>query len=798
MRNYVIRGRNLIFKKYGLTLLTCTFLTGTLTPLCVFPAAGRAAAVDTEWGVRNPYLQNFPATPPPSSQTADPLPHMESATDEARPINSEDVPVDLEAETLINDEENQIVTASGSVEMVQNGRILKADQVSYNLRTDQVKASGNVVVSEADGTTYFADDIELTQDMKDGFVQGLRILLNDGSRFTAMEGTRTGGTVVILKKATYTPCEPCKEDPENPPLWQLRADKITHDETEKRISYRDAWFEFAGVPLLYTPYFSHPDGSEKQKSGFLMPTAGYDSELGASYQQEYYWALAPDKDVTVGAIVPTNVNPVALAEYRQRFDNARIQFNGSATISDHADRVNGRSRTIHDEARGHLFGEGQWDMNENWRSGMKVAVASDDQYLRQYNFDSDDVLENELYAERFSGRNYMVGRMMAFQDVRISRRQVDQPAVLPEVVASFYGAPNDTLGGRWNATMSALGLYRDGSGQDVARGSAEVGWQRRYITGFGLVNKLDALIRGDVYNVQSRDETLSNPNDDQSTQTRGFAQANWETSYPFVKRLETSQITVAPVVSFTAGTNVDYDENQGIPNEDSQDFTLDASNIFESNRFPGYDRIEDRSHVTYGIRTGWYGDNGYRGELYFGQSHRVDEDDNPFNEGSGLSGQDSDYVGQLSLTLAEYLTLDYRTQLDNNNMSSQRHDLDGYFSWDPLQLGVRYFYADALSNTDLTEAREQIRPSARLRFYDHWYVSGDVWYDLSDRQDGLRQAGYGIDYDGQCMTFALTAQRTLTDDSTGDSDTEIMLRVGFKNLGEFESSGISLPGSGMK
>jgi LPS-assembly protein len=47
------------------------------------------------------------------------------------------------------------------------------------------------------------------------------------------------------------------------------------------------------------------------------------------------------------------------------------------------------------------------------------------------------------------------------------------------------------------------------------------------------------------------------------------------------------------------------------------------------------------------------------------------------------------------------------------------------------------------------------------------------------------------------MTFGLTAQRSLTSDSSGDSGTEIMLRIGFKNLGEFETSGISLgsPGS---
>lgn len=801
--------------------MTCTFLTGTFTPFCLSAPAHAAniskAGDERAWGVSNPYLDQRRIEAPVTESMMDAAPLAPSVTiqqdtvpEEAAPSHppvpmpgldtlgigfgipaktSNDAPVDLEANNVLHDEATQIVTASGDVEMVQGGRILKADSVSYNLQTDRVRATGNVVLSEADGTTYFADDVELTEDMKDGFVEGLQVLLADGARFTAEEGERRDGTKIVLKEATYTPCEPCKEDPSRPPLWQIRADKVTHDEAEKSIVYRDAWFEFAGVPVAYTPYFSHPDGSEKQKSGFLTPILGFDSELGPSYQQEYYWAVAPDKDVTLGAVIPTNVNPVALMEYRQRFDDAKFQINGSATSSDRVDSVAGRQVRIDDEARGHLFADGQWDMDENWRSGMRVAVASDDQYLRQYNIDSDDVLENEIYVERFSGRNYMVGRALAFQDVRVSSRQVEQPAVLPEVTASFYGDPNGMLGGRWNAQVSALGLYRDGGGQDMGRGSLELGWQRRYITGFGLVNKFDALLRGDAYNVQDREFSLDDSNE---THTRGFANANWEVSYPFVKRFEESQMTISPVASVTTGTNVDYDDD--IPNEDSQDFVLDPSNLFEANRFAGYDLIEDRSRVTYGMRTGWYGDKGYSAEVFFGQSHRFEEDDNPFNVGSGLSDQDSDYVGQVTGRFGSLFDLDYRFQLKNDDFSSQRHEVDANAEFGRLQLGTRYFYAAAIEGTDLDETREQIRPFARLRLFGDWYTSGGIRYDLAEQNRGLRSASYGLDYDGQCMTFALTAERTLTEDTTGDSDTEILLRIGFKNLGEFESSGISIGG----
>ncbi len=761
---FTSRLRRIVLKKYGLSLLAATFLSGAF---CSFPLEVLAAPVD------GPVSE-------PAKTDAFGIPVAGEGTKQ---------PVDLEADELIHDEGRQTVTATGNVELVQAGRILKADAVSYNLLTDQVRATGNVVLSERDGTTYFADDVELTKDMKDGFVEALHILLADGSRFTATTGERKG-TILELKQATYTPCEPCKENPSKPPLWQLRAKEVEHDEAEKSITYRDAWFEFAGVPLAYTPYFSHPDGTERQKSGFLMPWAGYDSELGGSYQQEYYYAIAPDKDVTLGTVIYTAANPLVTGEYRQRLEDAEFQISGSSTYSDRTDTTGGRTVAVSDEARGHMFADALWNMDDKWRSGLHARVASDDQYLRQYDIETDDVLENEIYAERFDGRNYAVGRMMAFQDVRTSSRQVDQPAVLPEVVASFYGDPNGLLGGRWSGEMSALGLYRDGSGQDLARTSAELGWQRRYITGFGLVNKVDALLRGDAYNIQDREPGSAFANGD-STHTRGFAMANLETSYPFAKRFESAQMVVSPLVSFTAGTNVDFDGD--IPNEDSQDFTLDPTNLFEPNRFAGYDLIEDKSHMTYGVRTGLYGDNGYRGEIFFGQSRRFDDDDNPFREGSGLSDQDSDYVGQISASLGSLLSADYRFQLENTNMTSQRHELDVYGTWDRLEAGIRYFYANALSGTDLNESREQMRPSARFRIYDDWYLSGGLWYDFAQDQ-GLRQVYYGIDYDGQCMTFALNSQRTITNDSSGDNGTQIMLRLGLKNLGEFQTSGIDIGG----
>lgn len=705
----------------------------------------------------------------------------------------DDAPVDLTADTLENDENNQIVTAIGNVELIQAGRILKADRVSYNLASDTVRAEGNVVLNEPTGETYFADEFELTDQMKDGFAKGVRGLLTDGGRFSATEGQRIGGTKLVMEDAVYTACEPCENHPDRAPVWQLAASEVIHDEEEQRIIYHNARLEMLGVPVLYTPYFSHPDGSVKQKSGFLIPSMGFDSELGANYQHEYYWAIDQDKDATIGAMVATDVNPLILGEYRQRFDNAAIAVGGGITYSDRLDTDGGTTVTQDNEVRGHVTVDGLWNVNDKWRAGIDSEWVSDDQYMRQYNISTDDILENRIYAERFSGRNYATIQTLAFQDIRTSNRQIDQPGILPEIKASFVGEPNQTFGGRWHSNLSALSLVREGSDQDMGRASGELGWERKLISDSGLVTKIMTSGRADAYYVSDRDVANASTARSNSTEdVRGFVQGHVETSYPMVNRFENVQAIIEPVAALTVGSNIDVDDD--IPNEDSQDTVVDSMNLFEPDRFSGLDRIEDRSRVTYGLRTALEGYNGYRGEVFLGQSYRLDNKNNPFTAGSGLDEKESDYVGQVTAQLGDYLDANYRFQLDSQDFSSQRHEADLSSTLGPLVYGGRYFYGVGLEGTEVEETREQLTGYVTYHVNPEWYVFGAARYDFGV-DEGLRTARYGVGYNGQCFSVAASAQRTLTRDSTGDSGTEIFLRVGLKTLGEFETSGLSVNSS---
>jgi LPS-assembly protein len=699
-------------------------------------------------------------------------------------------PVDLEADNLSHDQSGKIVTASGHVILKQSGRELRADQVVYNMTNDTMTANGHVIFTDANGDVHFAEHVVLTNQMKDGTIEGLKTYLARGGRFTAEDGKRENATLTTMNHVTYTTCD-CAEDAHGNAPWQIRARKMVYDETKHRVSYNDATVGVLGVPVFWTPYFSHPDGQIKQKSGFLTPVLGYNSRLGANVTEQYYWGISPSQDLTVGTMAMTNKNPLLLGEYRQRFDNAEIKFNGSVTDSSYADQVG--TQTVHKDStvRSHIFGDGLWDMSDTWRSGFHLALASDDEYLRQYKLNgqnrlltnNQDVLENELYAERFSGRNYAAVRALAFQDIRSEQDKTVQPSILPEITASFIGEPNETLGGRWDANISALGLTRDGNGQDVDRLSLEGGWQRRMLTGFGLVTTADARVRGDLYRIGDADSTAPGSAPDANTFTsRVYPDLNIVSSYPFAKTMERAQIIVAPEASITVAPNIDPGRDK-IPNEDSQDVQLDATNIFQANRFPGYDRVESGSHAAYGLRTGVYGYEGSSGEVFLGQSYSL-SDSTIFPRGSGLSQRHSDIVGEVSGNYADHFGVDYRFDLTSDTLASERHEFDGYANFWRFQLSERYLYAKALEDTNIVESRQQLDSNVGFRLTDEWKLRAGAVYDMG-QDNGLRRAALSADYLGCCMFLSFTASRNFTTDASESNGTDFTMRIGLKGLGDY-------------
>lgn len=698
-----------------------------------------------------------------------------------------DLPVHFSATSLSHDDENQTVTAIGNVELVQGKQILRADKVVYYLAEDKVTALGNVSLLDERGNVHFIEYAELRNHMKEGFVQGLLSLLADGSRFTATTARREdNGTKTSMTDATYTICKVCEADPH--PLWQIKADSVSHDTKDKTIRYKNARMEVLGVPIAYSPVFWHPDPTLKRKSGFLRPEYGWSQDLGTHIEAGYYYTLSPDKDLTLRVEPTTKAGTVFKGQWRQRFEHGQIQFDGTTVNSDRKEEDGSISEG---KQRGSLFATGLFDLDDKWRTGFDLQRASDKQYLGFYdlidrNFmngiKANSVLTSQVYAERFAGRDYSRITGYSFQDLRLGDRP-EQADVLPMVEHTMLGEPNALWGGRWGLGASAVELLRNPDDQNVQRVSLDGNWQRHGTTDLGFSNTVALDTRGDFYSVQNNQAALIDPTVKTNPSTfRGMATASAVSSYPLVKTLASSQLIVEPMVGVNVSPQVDS-TNDVIPDEDSIDIQFDANNLFEANRFPGLDRQEDGGRVNYGVKTGIYADDGKFGQIFLGESYRFYGED-IFPVGSGLENHRSDVIGQIKVGLSKYLEGDYRFQFDSETLRAKRHEIQASGGNDVLRLNTRYLYTAPILGTGFEEARQQIQSDATYKFTKTWKWFGAGLVDLGD-QPGFRNGTTGIEYADECFTFGILGSRNVADAASGEDETKITMRIGFTGIGEF-------------
>ncbi len=600
----------------------------------------------------------------PGAQAAAPTP--------VHPVSEENKNETLiTAQQMAADQNTGIITATGRVEISHNGYILHADKVTYNQNTGVMRAEGNVAVLDPEGEVEFSEEQEITGDMNQAFARSVGIIFPDNSRLAARSIQRYEGRYVVADKGMYTACNVCKENPDNPPLWQLRGESIVHDNVEHEVYYHDATIDFAGVPMLYTPYMSGPDPTVDRRQGFLTATPGVNPNIGAFVRIPYYFDIAPNIDAVLSPTFSQNDKAQFGGEYRERFANGDLQLNGTFT---RADLISTDGTDQGQQWRGHLFGKFLYNIDDVWRAGTDVNFTSDKSYLLRYNIASADELTNRVYVEGFNGRNYLGINSYYFEDLRPGA-QPAQPLVLPEMKFSALGEPGQTLGGRWSLDGGMLVTQRDNENMDISqqgpdtrRLSLNTGWERRFTSDTGLVATLSGLARADTYwadNVINPDGSGNNFNN--VFLERPFAQANLVTSYPMGRQGDGYQQLFEPIVAFTAAPAVKVDPRQ--PIEDSLGVEFDETNLFSPNRFTGTDLIEGGSRATYGLRHTVNTDSGMRVEMFGGQSYDFSKNDQ-FPGQSGLRDNTSDYVGRIDFVPAEWISLNYGARLDHATFSA--------------------------------------------------------------------------------------------------------------------------------
>lgn len=682
-------------------------------------------------------------------------------------------PVFIEANSISYDKTGQWLVARGKVEIVQDKRILMAEQVSYHQASGTVIASGNVSILEPDGNIYFAEKVQLQDKLKIGVIEHMRARLADNSLFAATEAKRVSETRTEMKQAVYSPCKICQKDDGTPgnPLWQLKAKELTVDQEEQKITYRDARFEVLGVPVVYTPYLSHPTPGADNKSGILPPSYKVSTQLGTTIQAPYYWSIAPNLDMTFTPMYTAEEGMVMKGEYRHKTESGSYALRGSITDADKRDEFG--TRIAGSEVRGHVEGTGQFALDEDWKWGFSGKRASDDTYLRRYEIAYDNVLTSKAFVERLpqdqDQRSYFLTELITFQGLR----QGDDPDLSPFILPMIQGEHQFKApwGSRLNLSGNLLSLTRnETTSSHRASGTAE--WTLPFTTDGGHVFEFTGALRNDLYHIQ--DDPPGGASRDNETIYRFLPEAVASWRYPMVRYGESSKTIIEPRVDVIASPNGGNTRN--IPNEDSILFEYTDTSLFSRNRNTGLDRVETGKRVNYGLRTGveWY--NRTAVNLLFGQSYHL----SPRSYLMAYPDRDehlSDYVGSIEVSSPTMFAA-YRYRLNENDFTPVSNEVTTILNLWRLSLRADYI---ALDDDLLLDDREEIFAAAGWRLTDNWTVHLDGQRNLTGNGRWINN-GVGLTYQNECVTVLTHMRRDFARDRDIEPSTSYLLQVLLRNL----------------
>ena len=690
----------------------------------------------------------------------------------------------LEADFVTENTDDNTIIAEGNVVALYEGRTLRADRLIYDRSAERVRASGNVIITEADGSQQFADEVEVTSSLTDGYAVGYSARLAENVTIAANSAIRQSDGINAMEQVIYTACPICEED--SAPTWAIRARRAVLDQETQMISYRDAVMEVMGIPVLYLPFLAHPDPQSDRRSGLLFPSVGASSKLGLFYQQPYYWAISEHSDLTIAPQISASVDPLIELDYRKRFFSGAIDINTSFTYEQDFDSDG--VKFGEDKLRGHVYGKGRFAINNNWQWGFGIENQTDDLYDRRYDIDGQGErrglyqaqptrLLSQIFTVGQGEAHYIDAALLKVQSLRDGEDDASLPTALPVAFSEKYW----DLGqyGFASVNLSTAILNRD-IGADSQRVSLGAEWSDLNILPGGFTFEPFAEMRGDYY---ALDEDVSG----EESVSRAVGNVGMTLAYPLVRPGNNFDITLEPTIMAAWGfSNVN---DPAIPNEDSLLFEMDETSLFEPNGLGAFDLYEGDGKLSAGITARAIWKNGTQISTMVGRRWRSSSDD-AFNVESNLDGTTSDWIATISADLGDIVSANTRLRLDDESFQLNAIDATVSAQYAGVRAVAQYYKQDprisSFSTSEMDTAEEGIFIRGEAQLTDNYSLIFGQLRDIGENLNAKQE--YGLAYQDACSRLELIYARSEQFDRTLGPEESIQVRFTLRSIGEFGSS----------
>ncbi len=687
---------------------------------------------------------------------------------------------DFTADLLTYDPKTKIAVATGRVILTYGPYTLNATRVTYSEVTDKFTANGSVELREPNGNVMKAATLELTNKFKQGFARQLKALLTNDVTISASYARRIEGGITIFENARYTACKNC-ETRSGDPVWELVSDETTHLQQERDLIHINPRLKIGGVTVAGLPYLRMADPTVKRRTGWLVPRFHYGREYGPAIETPYFWAIAPDRDLTFRPRFTAYQGPVADVEYRQRTANGVFNLRGYGVYELSSGRTDENSKL-----RGAAKSKGDFAINDDWTWGWNGTLVSDQSFLSDYDFDNRNIAQNEIYLKGLWDRDYVSAQALHFTALDSDVNADSLPTALPYLNGEhFFDQP--IIGGELSVNWSAYSVSRNDSGTPFSearqgtsqsRATADLRWKSRYVSDAGILLTPFANLRSDIYVTNNlADPTVLGGERAQETTTRILPAAGFDARFPLISNFDYGQGIISPVFQFIASDNAKNADD--ISNEDAITLNFDNSSLFLEDRFTGFDKYESGVRTNVGVTYSFLGSNGGFLKASAGESFHI-AGKNSFVTGSGLDGSKSDLVGALTFQPWDNISLSYQIRAEEDLSAINRQEAFGSLTFDSFSINAGYLSIAAEPAYGRLKDERWAEADARVALTEGWYLFGGARYDIEN--SFLAKQTIGLEFDCDCMNAKLAYSGT-KNSAAEQKDHRVMLSIDLATLG---------------
>ncbi len=624
-------------------------------------------------------------------------------------------------------------------------RTIKSDKIEYNIKSEEIRASGNTEITNTSGQQIKIDNIYLNKKTTNLSAKDIELWLGSNVYIRAEDIMRMGPET-IAKEAMFTACDKCDSYGN---AWEIYAKKIIHDSNKKMLYFHNAsfWLYNKKIPVLWLPYYEMPDPSVKYKSGFLTPSFNSTNGMGTQFNIPLYINISNRHDLTPTFSYLTKENPLFQLEHRLNYTRSEFRT---------------RSAFTHNKAgenRWYVYNDDRIELGENARANIYINRTSDKTFLQRYGFyDYQPYLDSGAKLELFGQTSYVVADTHIFQELRepTGNQTISSGNILPNIRGVYQSAPifKETY---LTVSGDVLGVSNSHSSSQRIIGMGRITspwtlWGGNRIT-------ISASSRYDIYNFNNT--TIYNDEhqlvkDFSGVKTRFLPGGYIEWGLPLFSTDEKWTYIIEPRARLTL---MDHSIKNSVftDNNDSAGRFLSDTTLFSDKRYSGYDVWENGSFADYGVRWAAFNQKNTL-EIFVGQTYDFNPQDSDMNE-NGFRNGFSDYVGRISYSNNDYLQFSTRFRLDRNNLSLSHAENSIYFGRNNNYLTIGHIWdsqpIDIYSSND--NDTHEIIAEAGLQITKRINIKGNVFYNIYEHV--FQRHSGGIFYNHPCYYLSLEYHR---------------------------------------